>query len=689
MENFYELLDLRPGADRASIEAELKKLNKVYRNRVNLKDAKIRNEATDRINLIAHAMVKFRSDEDRVAYDRELEEHKNQRQLQEPLIDVDFYAFLGLPTSSPDDVIHRKLDELESKLATAPNNDDATLRERQVIRDARDTLLSPERRKKYNEQIASKQAFEKQRAQEQPIPIIIAGVEISDWVSLEKALDQHCDEGLFLLKDGEIEAWLRWSLGQKQRANWTREIATNSLKSDTPFLEFEQFQRLINPNRPLILYERGGRPGVGNPVIVQQIGDIPKLADKHWGLFRQHLEYILDWITEVTDHEALKSYFSITESGNNDIQLERLLYAIDPRLPPAEVAVEGVKDQTIDFGILSKWEHAEREIIITQSGRGYLYGSVKASANWLNVDTTHFEGIKNKLHIEVIPAKLIAEQDNQCQITINLIDNRIPPITVNVIVRQRTAWQSVTNTFKRKSKTSDIHNTFGIDDTQPHVLAQPKSYLRIIVIVLLLFMLGIGAVFAVLNQNGSISFPSATPTIIVGWERFESSGVAIQMPQNYGYFSFEQNLDSVLNQMSSMGPQFKQIAEAARQNPSLFVLWLYDKNTYGSASMTSVLVTKEPLQQSATIDMYLDAIETTYNAMQFKVQSRSIVSVGRYNAGRTIVKMTVMGNIQATTLSYIILGKDSVWSVTYGGNSNDFDGSLPIFEQSIRTLELP
>jgi DnaJ-class molecular chaperone len=72
MENYYKLLDLDQAATREQIEEALKELNKEYRRRSNHKDAKVRNEAGDKLKLVQQAMVRFRSDEDRSAYDAEL-----------------------------------------------------------------------------------------------------------------------------------------------------------------------------------------------------------------------------------------------------------------------------------------------------------------------------------------------------------------------------------------------------------------------------------------------------------------------------------------------------------------------------------------------------------------------------------------------------------------------------------------
>ncbi|MBK9748841.1 MAG: hypothetical protein IPO91_18965 [Chloroflexi bacterium] len=688
MDNFYELLDLSAADSREAIEDRLKELDKELKRRVRNKDAKVRNDAGDKQKLVWQAMGRFKSDEDRAAYDKELEAFKKQSKLDEPLIDVDFYAFLDLPITATVDQIRQRIEVLEAQV-DSQSGDEQAVRQNQVLQDVRTTLLDIEKRRRYDAQLNAKREFQRRRDREKPVPIIVADASVGNWIALESTLDQFPDEGLFLLQDGEIEAWLRWSLGQKQRAAWTRDIADRSIKSDAPFLEFEEFQRLINPNRPFVLYGQGGHPKQGSPLQLNQIGDVVTLADKHWELFRLRLEYILDWIAESPNETVLEKYRQMPPSSNPDIQLERLLYIIDPQLPAPQALIQGVSGQTIDFGLLSKWERSEHTIEIVQAGRGYLFGTVRASADWLKLSTAHFEGRSSELRVEVVPSKLVAEQDNRCEITFNFLDGRIPPQSLEVLVRQRTAWQSITSVFKRdnKAEKQSEFDALDVEDTQPHRVTQSKSRLVPLAAVLVLLALIIGSVVAL---SGRIDFNNLTPpAVIQGWERFESDSVALQMPANYGYFSFDENLDNALSQMSSLGSQFEQIAQAIRQNPSLFVLWLYDETKYGTASMSTVLIGREPLQQAATIDMYLDAMESMFSSSQFQIDSRSVNSIGRYNAGRLVVTTMVTGSMRATTLSYIIIRNNTVWSIAYGVNSNDFEENLPIYEQSIRTIELP
>lgn len=449
MEDFYELLDLRPKDDRETIENELKKLNKTYRQRANLKDPKIRNEATDRINLIARAMVKFRSVEDREVYDKELEEHKKQSQLQEPLIDVDFYAFLDLPVNSTPEQIQQRLDEMQKSVEAQPQADEKVLREKQILKDAQTTLLNPENRKKYDEQIITKREFERKREREKPVPLKISSVEVNDWVSLEDALVTNPDLGLFLLQDGEIEAWLRWSLGQKQRANWVREIANRSLSSDTPFMEFEELLRLINANRPLALYERGGRPGNGTPPLINQTNEIPVLADRNWRLFTHRLEYVLEWIAQYGDSEVLDKLNALPRSEMPDVQLERLIFAINPQIPAPGIKIEGLTDNKIDFGTLSKWESAAVDITIAQTGRGFLYGTISSKATWIKLSQNTIAGPKTTFQVSLDRGNLTSGAGNSGTVVLNLMDGRLPAMQIEVVVEQRTTWQSVKNIFKK------------------------------------------------------------------------------------------------------------------------------------------------------------------------------------------------------------------------------------------------
>lgn len=447
MEDYYELLDLSLSLDRQAIERELRNLNKQYRQRLNHRDSKIVNEATEKVNLNQRAMTKFNSDEARVKYDKELENHKKQSQYQAPLIDVDFYAFLDIDFNSTQGRIQQRIKTLQDELEQRSASGITSSREWRLLEDARTVLLNGEQKKQYDKALAEKRAAERKKQQSKPVPLVIGQCKVYDWFSLEKALDDNPSRGLFLFQDGEIEAWLRWSLGQKQKANWVRAIAERSKQTDTPFFEFDELQRLINPSRPLILYDKGGRPNVGSHPIIKDIDEIPPLADAHWALFVSRLKYILDWIALYSGRD-FKINPALLE-GDPNIQLERLLFHINPKLVPPQVKIEGTANGKIDFGTISKWENIGSKVNIIQAGRGYLYGTLSVSHEWIKLSQTTVAGRTTTIDITLDRAKLGVGKENKGHISLYLLDGRLPTIQIDVTVHQRTTWQSVKNIFSR------------------------------------------------------------------------------------------------------------------------------------------------------------------------------------------------------------------------------------------------
>lgn len=450
MEDYYDLLDLSSSFDRQAIERELRNLNKQYRQRANHKDSKVVNEATEKLDLIQRAMTKFNSDEARKSYDKELEDYKKQSQYQAPLIDIDFYSFLDIDLHSTKNQIEQRLNSLQNELEQRLLvNDAISAREWRLLESARAILLDGGKKQQYDKAVVEKRAAERKKQQSKPVPLIIGQYEVYNWFALEEALDANPTRGLFLLQDGEIEAWLRWSLGQKQKASWIHAIAERSRQSDTPFLEFQELQRLINPTRPLVLYDKGDGPGVGSPPVIKRIDEIPILADTHWVLFVNRLKYILDWITLYSGSNLRLNPAWL--EGDPNIQLERLLFQIDPKLVPCKVKIEiaDTIDRKIDFGTISKWETIESKVSIIQEGRGYLYGILSASHGWIKLSQKTIAGKTTEVDVSLDRAKLESGKENKGYISLYLLDGRLPTIQVDVTVNQRTTWQSVKNIFNR------------------------------------------------------------------------------------------------------------------------------------------------------------------------------------------------------------------------------------------------
>ena len=175
--------------------------------------------------------------------------------------DVDLYQALEIDPSMAGEQIEQLLDAKADEFEAAAMSSDVVQRQQKLIMLARRVLLDPEKRAKYNEQLAQREEFAAERDTAKPVPLRINGAAVISWQALEAVLDTHPEQGCHCLQDGEIEAWTRWSLGERSLANQVRSIAQRAIRSKTPFMEQQELLRLINPQRPLVLYAPGKGPG--------------------------------------------------------------------------------------------------------------------------------------------------------------------------------------------------------------------------------------------------------------------------------------------------------------------------------------------------------------------------------------------------------------------------------------------
>ncbi len=449
MEDYYNLLDIDENLTGEQIAKDLRSLRRRFRGRVNNKDPKIKEEAQEKINQIDRAMSRLGRNDDRATYDRELAAWRAEQEMEQPLADINLYELLRLPIDASSAQLKQLLDDLEIDL-TAQEESPLVKKKKLLVVLARRELLDEKKRPLYDAQIREKQAFELRKQAEKPIPIIVKDVAVHDWLSLEKVLDKNPYRGLFLLQDGEIEAWLRWSQNQKIRAGWVNDIANRAVASKTPFMEFEEFMRLINANRPLLLYRQGEGPKEGPAITINQAPEILDLALAHWDLFVTQYDYVINWISQYSDSDAVSHLNAIPPVENKNIQLERLLFCLDPKRTPAKIKIEDMPNHILDFGDINRWEAPAKMLTIQQDGMGYLYGTISASAKWINLDGEQFAGKTTTVEVSVNRGELTTGGNDQGEITLSAFDGHVPPIKIQTKVSQRTLGGSVKRWFRGK-----------------------------------------------------------------------------------------------------------------------------------------------------------------------------------------------------------------------------------------------
>ncbi len=462
MQNFYDLLGLGRQDNLDTIVLRLAQLNQEYRRRTNHKDAAVRNEATEMITLIGLAAATFDNEQSRAEYDQTLEESKRQPQPEPQsqaadetnqaaiAVEIDFYRILGLPLDAPPEEIERRIYERQQKLALAPFPDKTVNdREQQALIDAYATLLDSQQRETYNNLLLQKRSYDAARLQAQTVPLIVGETPVETWQALERALAADPEHGLFLLRDGEIEAWVRWGLGEVRQANWVRTVAMDTQQSETPYMVFNEFLRTLNPARPLVLHYGEQSLRAGMSVTLNTAKEFGALADQHWALFTSHFDLVLDWMTQGNKKAIFERYQRLPTSDNVNIQLERLIYTINPKVMPPMVTIEGGDFNIIDFGTVTGNQQSSTTLRIVQSGRGYLYGTISTPNLWLTLSEETFAGPSTTITASVVPNLITEGAIHIGRISLQLLDGRIPDITLEVRLQHRTTWQSMKNIFKK------------------------------------------------------------------------------------------------------------------------------------------------------------------------------------------------------------------------------------------------
>ena len=208
-------------------------------------------------------------------------------------------------------------------------------------------------------------------------------------------------------------------------------------------------------------------------------------------------------------------------------------------------------------------------------------------------------------------------------------------------------------------------------------------------IIILIVLTACGASQVLLNETAtpvptSTPLPTSTPTPIPGFAKFEAENIEIWLPDSFSGGDLENDLDVIVNRIKSLGPQYEQMAEQIKANPSAFVLWAFDSNIGSSGGLTNVNIGHEQVISAMTEEMYVEAIKRQLPS-SFIVSDPKEVKLGPYDALQLIIQFNQSG-ISAKELYYVIKNNDIIWGITYSTGADEFNDRLPVFEQSAQTF---
>ena len=185
---------------------------------------------------------------------------------------------------------------------------------------------------------------------------------------------------------------------------------------------------------------------------------------------------------------------------------------------------------------------------------------------------------------------------------------------------------------------------------------------------------------------GQAAPPQPTATPIPGWEKFEGGGVELWLPESYRGGDLAEDIEVIVEILRRLGPDYESVAQMIEQNPSMYVIWVFDSEIGDSGFLTNVAVTTEKVLSAVTLDTYLDAAAEQLPA-QFQVIERDIITLVDYQAGRLVLEFVISG-VAGKEVLYVVKDGSTMWAMTFATAAEEFDQRLPAFEQSALTFAI-
>jgi len=178
--------------------------------------------------------------------------------------------------------------------------------------------------------------------------------------------------------------------------------------------------------------------------------------------------------------------------------------------------------------------------------------------------------------------------------------------------------------------------------------------------------------------------PTATPELMVGWNKFEATGMEIWLPDGFEGGDLQKDLDVIVSKLKAIGPEFEQVASVIEANPNAFVMWAFDIDFGSSGYLTNMNIIQEQVLSVVTLDMYLQALEQQIPSY-LSITEQAPGQLDRYDSIRLVIDTDVSG-VKGKELMYVIKDGNTVWAITFATSLDEFDQRLPAFEQSVLTF---
>ncbi len=228
-----------------------------------------------------------------------------------------------------------------------------------------------------------------------------------------------------------------------------------------------------------------------------------------------------------------------------------------------------------------------------------------------------------------------------------------------------------------------------------------KPWLKIFTVIICLFL-------AVNLSACGKKISEITGTPRPGWVAIKGEGVALFLPQGFVGGNPGRDLDKITEQLKAIDPNYEQKLLGITQNPTAVALlafkYAFDTSTIepqntkdwsisgnipapNNIATINVNITNQSLPKEASLNSIMESSSQKI-AKIYQVSEQKIISIKQQDGAR-IIAATPNSKPAIKQVFYLIpkTEQKKLWVVTYTTLSQDFDSFLPMFTESIETLQ--
>lgn len=187
-------------------------------------------------------------------------------------------------------------------------------------------------------------------------------------------------------------------------------------------------------------------------------------------------------------------------------------------------------------------------------------------------------------------------------------------------------------------------------------------------------------------QNNSTPSTASTTQKLPGFTKIQGNGVSLSLPDSFTGGDPTKDLDAIAAKLKTINPIYAEKLQVLKKSPIPIFLLAFDISNPSSQFLTNVGILTAKVPPKITIEQYLDAASEKLSK-GYKISEKKVVTINQIKSG-IIIAEAIDPKINLAQVFYTIPKGDTYWLVSYSTSKEELKKRLPIFEQSINTIEI-